>query len=140
MVQTTTLAIIGMAPDLDLLWGRHSRETHSIGAALIVAAIAAWRRWPVGAQTRSGIFAMALAAWGIHPILDVFSVDSDPPLGVMLWWPFSHGFVHSAQSIFDPISRYWTRSGTWPQNFAAAGHELMLLAPLLGLVWYLRRR
>ena len=52
--QAATLVAVGVAPDLDLLCGRHSAETHSVGAAVIVASIAAWRRWPVAASERRG--------------------------------------------------------------------------------------
>lgn len=140
MVQSLTLAAIGMAPDLDLLWGRHGRETHSIGAAVIVASLAAWRRWPVGAETRERIFATVLLAWLIHPVLDVFSVDNNPPLGVMLWWPFSDRFVHSSYTIFDPISRMWNSPDVWTHNATAAAHELLLMAPLVAVIWLVRRR
>jgi hypothetical protein len=80
-----------------------------------------------------------LAAYFIHPVLDVFAIDSDPPLGVELWWPFSTGFVHSAHAFFDPISRYWHEPWTWPHNFTAAGHEMLMIAPFTLLIWWLRR-
>ena len=140
VVQTLTLAAIGIAPDLDLLWGRHSRETHSIGAAVLVAGVAAWRRWSVGGTTRTRVFLTVLLAWFIHPVLDAFSMDSNPPIGVTLWWPFSSAFVHSTHALFHPISRYWTRVGTWPNNFMAAGYEVVLLAPLVALAWIARRK
>lgn len=134
------LALIGMAPDLDLLWGRHSRETHSVGAALAVAALAAWRRWPVGSESRLRIFAAVGAAWLIHPVLDAFSIDNAVPVGVMLWWPFSHAFVHSSHAFIDPISRDWGWAGIWAHNLLAAAHEAMWLAPTAALVWWWRRR
>jgi LexA-binding, inner membrane-associated putative hydrolase len=140
VVQSLTIAAIGMAPDLDLLWGRHGRETHSIGAAVIVASLAAWRRWPVGAETRGRIFATVLLAWLIHPVLDVFSVDNNPPLGVMLWWPFNDRFVHSSYTIFDAISRMWNSPDVWTHNATAAAHELLLIAPLVAVIWLVRRR
>ena len=139
ITQALVLAAIGMAPDLDLLWGRHSRETHSIGAALIIAAIAAWRRWPVGVDRRVGIFAVVCLTWFIHPVLDAFSVDNAAPIGVMLWWPFSTAFVHSSRTFFDPISRMWGSPDIWTHNATAAAHELMLMTPLLAAVWLLRR-
>ena len=67
--QAATFVAVGIAPDLDLLWGRHSAETHSIGAAAIVASIAAWRRWPA-AVTPSRIWLAVFLAWCSHPLLD----------------------------------------------------------------------
>lgn len=136
--QTMTLAAISVAPDLDLLWGRHSRETHSIGAGLAVAAVAAWRRWPIG-STRPRIFGAAFLAWFIHPVMDSFAIDNAEPIGVMLWWPFSSRFVHASHPFFDPISRAWSDPGVWLHNFTAASHELLLIAPVLFVVWVLRR-
>ncbi len=139
-VQSATLAAIGVAADLDLLWSRHSLETHSLGAALIVASIAAWWRWPVGAKSRLGIFGTACLAYFIHPVLDSFSIDDNPPIGVSLWWPFRAGFVHSSHAFFDPISRYWHEPWTWPHNFAAAGHECLYLTPFVILAYWWRRQ
>ncbi len=140
LIQSATLTAIGISPDLDILWGRHSRETHSLGAALIVATIAMWWRWPVGEESRPRIFLAALLAYFIHPVLDTLAIDSDPPLGVMLWWPFSSGFVHSAHAFFDPISRYWHESWTWPHNFTAGMHEFLMIAPFTLLVGILRHK
>src|SRR3954452_11367330 len=53
--QAALLAAAGVAPDLDLLMGRHSAETHSLGAAILVATVAAGLRAPV-ASTRAGIW------------------------------------------------------------------------------------
>ena len=138
VLQSVTLAALSVAPDLDLLWDRHSRETHSIGAALIIASLAAWRRWPIGA-TRPRIFLAALLVWLTHPLMDSFSIDNAPPVGVMLWWPFSTGFVHSAHAFFDPISRSWGTTEMWTRNFTAAMHEAAMILPILFVVWLVRR-
>ncbi len=133
------IVALGVAPDLDLLWGRHSRETHSVGAAVIVAAVAAWRRWPLGPSGRAGIFATACAAWLSHPLLDVHAIDDAVPIGVMLLWPVSDGFVHAPWAFFDPISRHFSQPSVWVHNFAAAGREILRLAPIAAMVWVWRR-
>lgn len=139
VVQTVTLAAIGMAPDLDLLWGRHSREAHSLGAALLVAAIAAWWRWPVGATSRARIFATVSLVWFLHPVMDAYAIDNTEPIGVMLWWPVSTRFVHSSQPFFDAISRMWRSPDIWSHNAIAGAHELAIFVPIVALVWLLRR-
>lgn len=140
LIQTAILALVGTAPDLDILWGRHSRETHSIGAALVCAAIAAWQRWPVGARSRPMIFASVAAAWFSHPILDAFALSDRPWPGVWMWWPFNATPVHSVHAFFEPIWRDFDRAGIWAQNFTAAGHETLLIAPIVLIVWLIRRK
>lgn len=140
LVQTAWLVALGVAPDLDLLWGRHSRETHSLGAAVAVAAVAAWRRWPLGPARRRGIFGTALVAWFVHAVMDVHSIDDAAPVGVLLLWPISPAFVHASWAVFDPISRHFDQPGVWVHNARAAWHEVLRIGPVTTLVWWARRR
>ena len=127
-----------MAPDLDLLVGRHSQETHSIGAAAFVAAIAAWRYWPVAA-TRARIFLAVLAAWFSHPLLDAMSFDLGPPIGVMLFWPFSTEHWHTGLYVFGAIERHFDHEGFWRQNITSFAREMAVLLPIAAGVWWIRR-
>lgn len=138
MRQAIVFGAIGMAPDLDLLIGRHSQETHSVGAALIAASIAAWRYWPEGA-TRGRIFLAVFAAWFSHPLFDAMSFDMGPPIGVMLFWPFSTEHWHTGVTVFDAIERHWDEPHFLRQNIGAVVRELLILVPTLFLVWRLRR-
>ena len=66
--QAAILALISMAPDLDLLWGRHSRETHSVGAALAVAAgliegVVNLRRGALQTVQQGDVFEREIQAW-----------------------------------------------------------------------------
>jgi membrane-bound metal-dependent hydrolase YbcI (DUF457 family) len=138
-VQAGVFAAVGIAPDLDLFIGRHSAETHSIGAAVIVAAVAAWRRWPV-TNVRWRIWLAIFLAWGIHPLLDAMAPDTSPPIGVMLLWPFSTGYYNTGVELFAPISRRWWLPGFTLHNVLAVLREALILGPILGAVWALRRR
>lgn len=126
-----------MAPDLDLLIGRHSQETHSVGAAFIAATLAAWRRWPI-AHTRARIWLVAFVAWISHPLFDASSVDLGPPIGVMLFWPFSTEHWHTGINVFGAIERHWNHQAFWRQNIASFVREMAILVPLIGLVWWWR--
>ena len=139
MIQSTTLAVIGVMPDLDLLIGRHSAETHSIGAASIVASIAPVARLPV-AQTRARIWLAVFLAWMTHPLLDAFTADSSVPIGIMVWWPFSSAYYHSGMALFDAIHRRWWLPGFWEHNVIAAARELLIVAPLTAIIWWTRRK
>lgn len=133
------LAAVGVAPDLDLLMGRHSAETHSIGAAVIVAVVAAAMRWPVAA-TRMRIFWAVALAWLSHPLLDWLGSDDSLPLGVMLFWPFSHQHYLAGISLFDPITRRYWLPGFIPHTLLAITRELAILTPIAALSWFVARR
>ena len=137
--QAATLVAVGVAPDLDLLWGRHSAETHSLGAAAIVASVAAWRRWPA-AVTPWRIWLAVFLAWCSHPLLDALGRDGTPPLGVMAFWPLSNDYVLFPFRIFDAISRRYWEDGFVLHNLVAIGKEIALLAPIAAVVLWGRRR
>jgi membrane-bound metal-dependent hydrolase YbcI (DUF457 family) len=139
VIQTGTLAVVGVMPDLDLLIGRHSAETHSIGAAAIVASMAAVARVPV-ANGRVRIWLAIFLAWMTHPLLDAFTADNSVPIGIMVWWPFSSAHYHSGLVIFDSIYRRWWLPGFFEQNLGAALKELVILSPLVASIWWIRNR
>ena len=138
-LQAAILGAVAVAPDLDLLINRHSRETHSVGAAAIVATIAALWRWPVAA-TRGRIWAAIFLAWVSHPLLDALAIDTAPPIGVMAFWPFSREHMQTGLAIFSPISRNWGQPGLVAHNAWAVVRELAILGPITAAVWWLRRR
>jgi inner membrane protein len=134
------LALVGMAPDLDLLWGHHGMETHSIGAALLVGAIAALVTRRRGGRGGFGIFVVVAAVWFAHPLLDTLGEDSSAPYGVMLWWPFSKAHFIAPFAIFDSIYRAYWKFDFWTHNAIAAAKEILILGPIAVLAWFLRRR
>lgn len=140
LVPVLIASALGVAPDLDLLIHRHRAESHSVGAAAIVATIAAWRRWPL-ARSRATIWVAAFCAWASHPLLDALGADDGPPIGIMAFWPFSDGYVKFPWTVFDPISRWWRNKNFLPHNLHAVGHELLILVPIvLAIAWMRRAR
>jgi membrane-bound metal-dependent hydrolase YbcI (DUF457 family) len=137
-VQAAIFAAVGAAPDLDLLVGRHSAEMHSMGAAAILATLAAWRRWPVAAG-RSRIWLAVALAYASHPLLDALGFDTSPPIGVMAFWPLSHAYVQTSLHLFAPITRRWWLPGFFTHNLMAVVHEVAVLAPFVLIVWWWRR-
>jgi len=136
--QVAILVAVGAAPDLDLLFGRHSMETHSVGAAAIIASIAAWQRWPV-ASSRTTIWIAVAMAWLSHPFLDALGRDNSVPIGVMALWPFSRAHFQASFEVFGPISRRYWLDNFWSINLTSIARELALLAPVLLAVWWVRR-
>lgn len=135
--QAAIFAALAVAPDLDLLVGRHSAETHSIGAAAIVATIAWWRHWPVATE-RWRVWLAVCLAWATHPLLDALGSDTSVPIGVMAFWPLSREYVQTGLDIFLPIYRRWMLPGFVSHNFVAMAREIVLLLPVTGLVWWMR--
>lgn len=136
--RSVLIAALGVAPDLDLLGGRHSMETHSFGAALLVGALAAAVRLPVAA-TPLRIFLTATLAWATHPILDSFGADASAPFGVMMFWPLSREHV-MFEPFFDPISRRWWLDGFVRNNLIAVLRELAMLGPIALASWLAMQR
>jgi membrane-bound metal-dependent hydrolase YbcI (DUF457 family) len=124
-------------PDLDLLIGRHSAESHSIGIAALVASVAALARVPV-AGGRARIWLAIFLAWMTHPLLDAFTADSSVPVGIMVWWPFSSAHHHSGIVIFDSIYRRWWLPGFFEHNLIAAIKEFVLVGPIVAIVAILK--
>jgi membrane-bound metal-dependent hydrolase YbcI (DUF457 family) len=127
------LVAVGIAPDLDLLIGRHSMETHSLGAAVIVASLAAWQRWPV-APSRMMIWIVVAVAWLSHPLLDALGSDTSAPIGVMALWPFSTAHFQTSWGVFEAISRRYWRDDFWRLNISAMVREVFVLAPMVTVV------
>lgn len=140
VVQIAVLGALAAAPDLDLLIGRHSMETHSIGAATLVASIAAWRRWPVAAGGRGRIWLAGWCAWLSHPLLDALSPDTAVPIGVMWLWPFSQEHMQTGLAVFAPIWRNPITTREIVHDLLAVLRELAILLPILTGLWFLRRR
>ncbi len=139
------LAGVTLLPDLDLaanvLRGanHHQRESHSLGAAALVA-LACWavglvRRWPT-----PGRWALIVGGlWASHVLLDVVAGDTSPPFGPMALWPVSHQHFHFPYPVFFEVRRAFD----WPSlrhNVVSAACDALVLTPLLVLAWLRKRR
>ena len=131
-------AAAGMAPDLDLIVGLHSRWTHSVGAAILVLA-ATWLLLR-GRHPRPATAALALGlGYGSHVLLDWLATDTAPPIGIMALWPFSNGFYLSPVTVFMGISRKFWLASAWTQNTVSVTWELLIVLPLSGVALWMRR-
>jgi len=127
-------ALLGAAPDLDLLVGLHSTYTHSVAAAVLVAgaAFAVYRH-------RSVQWALACgAALASHILLDWLGSDTTPPIGIMALWPFSSAFYQSPLCLFPAVSRRFSEWSFVTQNLQAVAWELAILVPLVVCVGWIR--
>lgn len=130
----TAAVIAACAPDLDFLWGRHNRETHSVIVAIVVAAGV----WVVTRRSRLAL--VCGIAWASHVLFDWLGSDDSPPLGVMALWPLNSHFYFANAYVFEAISRRYAEPGFWQQNVWALTKELLMLLPPAVLLWWWRRR
>jgi membrane-bound metal-dependent hydrolase YbcI (DUF457 family) len=122
------LAVVAVAPDLDLLIGDHRGFSHSVGAACIAGAIA----WVITRRPRWGV-AVALA-WASHVLLDWMSHDTRPPIGVMAFWPLTRDYYKASLDVFPAVSRRYWLAEFWVYNLKALVVEFVILAPIAALV------
>jgi inner membrane protein len=139
-VQALILGLVGMLPDIDLLFGIHSGPTHSIGAALIVVA-ATWLIQRATPRLPHSLPPIAVGlAYASHILLDWLGEDTSVPHGVMALWPFTDDFFMSPISIMPSITRRYWLPGFWEHNLRALALELAILGPVLLIVWWTRRQ
>jgi LexA-binding, inner membrane-associated putative hydrolase len=139
-------ALLGAAPDLDLLVGLHSRYTHSIGAAVLTGVIAwAWLRRRSRATALGGvapwqIAAACAAAVASHILLDWLGDDTTPPIGIMALWPLASGFYQSNLHVFGAVSRRFWLPEFYAGNALVALREVAILLPIVWIVGRFRTR
>jgi membrane-bound metal-dependent hydrolase YbcI (DUF457 family) len=135
---TLLCAGLGALPDLDLAFASHRTATHSIGAvvlvALVAAALAAIVRRPI-----ARVALMCAAAYGSHLLLDWLGADYYPPRGIQLMWPTSDTWYISGLDVFRQTARLrvFTR-GPILTNIRAILQELAILGPIAVALWLVR--
>ncbi|MGH9310652.1 MAG: metal-dependent hydrolase [Vicinamibacterales bacterium] len=121
-------AVLGMLPDIDLLFGGHRGPTHSLGTSLIAGLT-------LLAFTRNPRLSLAsAAAYGSHTLLDWLGSDSSPPIGVMALWPITREYYESSVHVFYAVSRRYWMPGFVAHNVRALAWELVVLVPALAVV------
>ena len=147
-------SLLAQVPDLDfipgILVGRpdayHHGISHSLGACLLLGLITGLWGWRKKADPADPAWPRALR-WGImgflvvfsHLILDALNLDTRPPHGLPLWWPFTSRYY-----LFYPLlPDIWREAPWWPtikHNLWAVCLEVLFLAPFTTLALWLRRR
>jgi inner membrane protein len=129
---------LGVAADVDLLFGGHRTLTHSLGAVFVVGLVAglmaANARRPV-----ARIALMSAAAYATHVLLDWLGADQSAPYGVRALWPFSTRWYISGLDIFrETARRFLITRPVIEQNAVAIVQEIAILGPVLVALWSVR--
>ena len=128
------LAAASCAPDLDLLVGRHSAESHSVGAVVVAG-------MTVLCVLRSSHVAGAAAlAYASHLLFDWLGHDTAPPLGIMALWPFSEDYFQAPVKLLPAVVRDIWAPGFWHSTWRMVLHEMVLFGPPAMLAWHWRMR
>ncbi len=125
-------AALGCAADIDFLFGAHSMYTHSVGAALIVGLALAAFRLPLR------LVLAGAAVYASHPLLDALGYDTNPPLGIMAFWPFSSDYYISPVAVLTPVSRRFNWEFFWSHNLKVVTSEILIFGILALLVYRFR--
>jgi membrane-bound metal-dependent hydrolase YbcI (DUF457 family) len=135
---TLICAGLGAAPDLDLAFTTHRTATHSVGAVLCIAVLAAAVAAGAG-RPIVRVTLMCAAAYGSHLLLDWLGADYYPPLGLQLLWPFNHEWYISGVDLFPETARLriFTR-GPMKTNVRAVVQECAILGPIVAALWLVR--
>jgi membrane-bound metal-dependent hydrolase YbcI (DUF457 family) len=135
---TAACVALGAAADLDLLFVTHRTVTHSVGAvilvALLAATLAANAHRPV-----ARVASMCAAAYATHLVLDWLSVDLSTPRGIQALWPFRYDWFISGLDLFQQTERrqLWSVA-TMAKNVWAILQEMVMLGPLVAVLWLVR--
>jgi inner membrane protein len=155
LVLLAVLVFAALAPDLDFIPGMvrgnadlyHHGPSHSlpVGLALgvVVGLLVGWRR---GRATGRQVGLAVAAGYASHVVLDMFCVDTRPPFGVPLVWPFWDGYLASPVELFLDIHRDRDTAAFFGSlfqrhNLLAAAWEAVLMSGVIVIIhWYVRRR
>ncbi|MEW6299075.1 MAG: metal-dependent hydrolase [Thermodesulfobacteriota bacterium] len=146
---------MAIAPDLDFLPGMlqghpnlyHQGISHSIGAACVVSGLTA-----VLLGLRNGVvwseWGLLFLAYASHLAVDFWGPDSRPPYGQPLFWPVSGAYYLAPTPILMGVRHAknvaatpgeWIAGVLHPQNLAAVGVEILVMAPVILLTRSVRR-
>ena len=87
----------------------------------------------------AGLF---LAAYGSHLLLDWLALDTGPPIGIPLFWPFSDAYFVSPVTLFSDVYKGMTNATFFEElfcrhNLVTIARELIIMGPvyLVALIW-----
>ncbi len=79
------------------------------------------------------------AVYSTHLLLDYFTQDSSIPVGIPLFWPFSHDHFIAPVEIFYSIHRGSVENLFGPHNRTAFLRELAVMAPVALIAYVIAR-
>jgi len=139
-------------PDLDFLPGLligqpnafHHGPSHSLAAVILVGLVCA----VIFTRIQHGKFWMHFLVFGSvglsHLVLDHFTLDTAPPFGAPVFWPFSDQYFISPVPVFSDVYRGDTSDTFFSglliaHNAGTIAREIVLIAPVAVLASFLKK-
>lgn len=135
-------------PDFDLFIGLangnlskyHQGYTHTLGFAILFGFITFLFLKLIKFKDAASISLLTFILIFSHVFLDAFNYDSRPPIGVMLFWPFSSRHFNPCQ-IFYPVPHTQPADIFTSFFMNAVMREIILLfIPLMILIYFKLKR
>ena len=120
---------------------QHHYFSHSIAFVFVIGLIA-YGGLKILMHSRALKFAMLLAAaYATHLLLDYFTHDGSPPIGIPLLWPFTSKHFIAPIEFFLSIHRGSMETLFGPHNFQALFREAVIVGPFaLASYWIASRK
>ncbi|MFZ5516445.1 MAG: metal-dependent hydrolase [Candidatus Zhuqueibacterota bacterium] len=143
---------LGVAPDLDfvpgLLVGAPSRYhhglSHSVGMSVLVGLLFGLIYYAVAKKPLVRYWMIFSLIYFAHVAADFFAVDTSPPIGEQLFWPFWTGYVLSPITFFLDVQRSGQSADFFVSifkmhNLKTVILEFILCFPLIPGIWLLKK-
>lgn len=115
----------------------HQGITHTIGFSIVAGLFFALLYGSKGGNVLKG-FLLVFSLLSSHIFLDYLTVDSTPPYGFKLLWPFSDKPLTSSVSIFDGLAKKSLEELLSYGNFRVVLREMAIFLPLTFLIYLLK--
>lgn len=110
----------------------HQGYSHTLGVILIITLVVYVVLKLVKNQSAVNITFLTFLVLFSHLLLDMFNMDSNPPIGIMAFWPFYSGYINFYQ-LFKPVP-HLSFSDIFDPMFIEAVCSDMLVSVLLLIV------
>jgi inner membrane protein len=142
------LATVACVPDLDVIPGLlvgklnqfHHGASHSFFAAALFPLLGIWVGRHFWEWQLSGrLILLLFLLYASHNVLDTLCIDTGPPFGVPLFWPWSQETYQSPWLLLPDV-HHTNRRLFSTHNLLLMIREVLLFLPLVALVQILKSR
>lgn len=135
------MLIAGNLPDIDFIPGLfkgelnkyHETYTHTLGFAVIVSFFVWVALFFFKYKKAYKIAFFSFVLIYAHIVFDIFNFDSRPPIGVMLFWPFTGQYFYLKMPLIYPFDRQNLQNLFSKDGLFALFTEILASVPIFAL-------